>query len=429
MSNWKEWTMALRGHISLPGDKSISHRALMLSSLSGGTSRLTNLNTGADVNSTRSVLEACGIHIESNSSEVWITGKGLRPFSQPNIPLHCGNSGTTARLMLGLLAAHPLHLEFTGDTSLSKRPMARVIRPLQQAGANIHATQGKYLPIMLGGRDLWALRHELTVSSAQVKSALILAGLWAQGETVVRTPLVTRDHTERMLEALGARIKTIDNVVHVAFLEEPLNILDGRVPGDFSSAAFFLAAALLAPGSDISLKFVGVNPTRTAFLAVLQEMGASISIEPNANSLGEPVADLHIQHTELEGIDIDPDLIPNLIDEIPLLAVLATQAHGTTRIRGAGELRVKESDRIEAMVTNLKNWGVKLEEFEDGFHITGPQQLKGGKVQSFGDHRIAMAMTVAGLGADQIAEVDDPACIDISFPEFPQLLRKLQSGD
>ncbi len=419
--------MPLHGHLQIPGDKSISHRALMLGALTSGECSIRNLNPGRDVANTRNALATLGIAITDDQNQVLVMGGGIQPFVQPTLPLDCGNSGTTARLLLGMLAGHPLHVEFTGDDSLCRRPMARVIRPLQQAGANISARRGQFLPLMLSGRKLWGLQHDLAISSAQVKSALVLAGLWAEGETIVRTPRPTRDHTERMLEALGARVKTVAGTLHVAALEKPLHPFEITIPGDFSAAAFLITAALLVPGSEITLENVGLNPTRTAFLEVVRKMGAEIKTHHTTQAL-EPAGDLQIRASECKAVDLEPDLVPNLIDEIPLLAVLATQAKGSSRLLNAEELRVKESDRIAAMAANLQAWGIRLEEQEDGLIIEGPQKLSGGRVQTFGDHRIAMAMSVAGLIAGVPAELDDPACMDISFPGFRELLGTLQTS-
>jgi len=410
--------MALLGEIKLPGDKSISHRALMFTALSDGLSRLENLNPGADVATTQRALINCGIHIEEKSGVVHVQGGGLRPFKQPELGLDCGNSGTTARLMMGLLAAHPIHVQFTGDQSLSKRPMDRVFRPLQQMGANISANKSKFFPLMLSGRELWALDYQLPYASAQVKSAILLAGLHAKGQTTVKSPAFSRDHTEQMLKAMGARIKVKGREVTVLQLTKALKPIDFVVPGDFSAAAFFIAAALLVPGSDLILRGVGINPTRTAFLTAVKEMGGNVTIANKAIHSGEPVADLRIRSSKLKGITIHPEQIPNLIDELPLIALLATQAEGETVVSGAEELRVKESDRIEAIVTNLTSWGAKIFETPDGFQVEGPSALKGGKVKTYDDHRIAMTMGVGSLISKVPADLDNPGCVDISYPGF-----------
>ncbi|MCF7826860.1 MAG: 3-phosphoshikimate 1-carboxyvinyltransferase [Candidatus Marinimicrobia bacterium] len=417
--------MALLGEISLPGDKSISHRALMFTALSDGLSRLENLNPGADVATTQLALINCGIPIEEKHGVVYVQGGGLRPFKQPVHAIECGNSGTTSRLMMGLLAAHPVHVQFTGDHSLSKRPMDRVFRPLQQMGANIFAHERKYLPVMLSGRDLWALDYQLPYASAQVKSAILLAGLHAKGETTVKSPAFSRDHTEQMLKAMGARIKVKGREVTVHKLTKPLKPIDFVIPGDFSAAAFFIAAALLVPDSDLILRGVGINPTRIGFLKAVQEMGGKITIANKAKHHGEAVADLRIRTSRLKGIQIYPEQVANLIDELPLIALLATQAEGETVVVGAEELRVKESDRIEAIVTNLSAWGAKIFERPDGFHVEGPTPLLGGVVKTYDDHRIAMTLGIAGLISKLPAVLDNPACVDISYPGFFDELRGL----
>ena len=417
--------MALRGDISLPGDKSISHRALMFAALGDGRSRISNLNPGADVASTREVIETCGIHVETKGDHVHVQGGGLRPFKQPEHALNCGNSGTTARLLMGLLAAHPIHVRFEGDQSLMERPMDRVFRPLQQMGANVSARNNRLMPVMLSGRDLWALDYKLPFASAQVKSAILLAGLHAKGETTVRSPAFSRDHTEQMLKAMGADVKVDGRHVTVKPLEKALKAVDFHVPGDFSAAAFFIAAALLVPDSDLIIRNVGVNPSRTAIMTILEKMGADITVANQKEEHGEAVADLRVKSSELKGINVPIELIPNMIDELPLLALLASQADGETIVRGAEELRVKESDRINSIVSNMDAWGAKIFEREDGFSIEGPSKLKGGSVQTFGDHRIAMTMSVAGLIARNPADLDDPKCMDISHPGFLDELRDL----
>jgi len=420
--------MALHGEITLPGDKSISHRALMIAALGAGLSRLENLNPGADVNTTRNALINCGIEIETKPGGiVHVQGGGLRPFKQPEHALNCGNSGTTVRLMLGLLAAHPLHVQFRGDRSLSGRPMDRVFRPLQQMGANVSAKNRKYLPVMLSGRELWALDYRLPYASAQVKSAILLAGLHARGVTTVKSPAFSRDHTEKLLTAMGAQLEIQGREVSVQPLKQALQAVDLRIPGDFSAAAFFITAALLVPDSDLIIRQVGLNPTRTAFLTVVQKMGASITIANQTEKYGEAVADLQVRASALQGVKIFPELIPNLIDELPLIALLGNQAEGETVVSGAEELRVKESDRIQAIVSNLGNWGAKIFERPDGFTIEGPTELKGGPVTTFNDHRIAMTMGIAGLISRAPAILDNPKCVDISFPGFFDALQALMS--
>lgn len=417
--------MALLGEISLPGDKSISHRALMFCALGDGISRLENLNPGADVKTTQKALINLGITIEDKHGVLHVQGGGLRPFRQPEHALDCGNSGTTARLMMGLLAAHPIHVQFVGDHSLSKRPMDRVFRPIQQMGANVSATNSKFMPVMLSGRDLWALDYQLPYASAQVKSAILLAGLHANGETTVKSPAFSRDHTEQLLKAMGAKIKVRGREVTVSQLKKPLQAIDFKVPGDFSAASFFIAAALLVPGSELIIRDVGINPTRIAFLHAVQEMGGDVTIANKKISNGEAIADLKVCASELSGIHIYPEQIANLIDELPLVALLATQAKGETVVSGAEELRVKESDRIAAMVTNLSAWGAKIFERPDGFHVEGPTALKGGQVVTYDDHRIAMSMGIGGLISKRPANFDNPECVDISHPGFFDELRNL----
>lgn len=414
--------MAIQGEITLPGDKSISHRALMFTALGDDSSRIENLNPGADVRTTKEALVNCGIQIEEKQDVILIQGGGIRPFRQPEHALNCGNSGTTARLMMGLLAAHPIHVQFTGDHSLSKRPMDRVFRPLQQMGANVSAKDRKFLPVMLSGRDLWALEYELPYASAQVKSAILLAGLHARGKTSVKSPAHSRDHTEQMLKAMGAKIAVEGKTVTVEPLTTPLKSMDFTVPGDFSAAAFFIAAASLVPESDLIIRKVGVNPTRTALLKTVQDMGGKIDIANQESHYGEDIADLRIRSSQLKGITIQPEDVPNLIDELPLIALLASQADGETVVRGAEELRIKESDRINSIVSNMSAWGAKIFERPDGFSIEGPTVLSGGDAKSFDDHRIAMTMVVAGLISKTPVKLDNPACMDISHPGFVQEL-------
>ena len=421
--------MSLNGTVILPGDKSISHRALMLACLADERSTLHNVNRGADVKSTASLLKRCGMDIVWKDDTVQIQGAGREPFLQPHLPLDCGNSGTTARLSMGLLAGFPLQVTFTGDDSLSQRPMNRVILPLRQMGARIATRDQGYLPVMLTGGELWGIHYDLQIPSAQVKSAILLAGLNAQSETSITSPLPSRDHTERMLKALGAKLKITDDTIMVYPLKKPLSAQDFTIPGDFSSGAFLLTAAVLVPGSEVILQGVSLNPTRTGFLDILKAMGENVVVSKSGTKIGEPFGDIQIQAGALQATTVNPDQIPNIIDELPLVALLATQAEGTTVVSGAAELRVKESDRIEAIVGNLGNWGAQIEATADGFIITGPTRLNGGFVNTHHDHRIAMMMSVTGLIAKQQQPVhlDDPACMDISFPGFLRVLEKLQN--
>ncbi len=417
--------MALNGTVVLPGDKSISHRALMLACLADGLSTLRNVNRGADVRQTAKLLKRCGIDVVREGDTVRIQGAGNEPFLQPQLPLDCGNSGTTARLGMGLLAGYPLQITFIGDDSLSQRPMNRVIIPLRQMGVRISTRDQGYLPIMLTGGDLWGIHYDLPVASAQVKSAILLAGLNAQSKTTLSSPLPSRDHTERMLKVLGVSLKTDHSLITLQPLKKPLQTQDFTIPGDISAGAFLIAAATLIPDSEILLTGVGLNPTRTGFLDVLKKMNGQLTITPTGETVGEPGGEVVIQSADLYGVTIGPELVPNVIDELPLIALLATQAEGETVVTGAAELRVKESDRIKAIVQNLRNWGAHIEDRPDGFGVHGPTRLKGGKVETFHDHRIAMMMSVAGLIADSPAWLDDEQCLDISFPGFLAVLKKL----
>lgn len=418
--------MALYGTVILPGDKSISHRAVMLACLTEGPSVLHNVNRGADVKQTVAILKRCGMDVQWQEDTVTVQGAGKTPFLQPHLPLDCGNSGTTARLGMGLLAGYPLQVTFTGDDSLSQRPMNRVIVPLRQMGARISTRNQGYLPVMLTGGELWGIQYDLPVPSAQVKSAILLAGLNAQTETSVTSPLPSRDHTERMLKNLGASLTIRDNTITVKPLKKPLKYLHYTIPGDLSGGAFLITAALLVPDSEVLLQGVSLNPTRTAFLDVIKAMGAQVKVTKTGEVVGEPAGDILSRYSQLHGITVPPEQIPNLQDELPLIALLATQAEGETVVTGASELKVKESDRIEAIVTNLRNWGADIAARPDGFVVRGPTPLTGGRVQTYHDHRIAMMMSVAGRIAKEPERLDDKDCIAVSFPGFLTILDKLE---
>lgn len=420
--------MALYGTVILPGDKSISHRALMLACLADGPSVLHNVNRGADVKQTIAVLKRCGMDIQWQDDSVTVQGAGKAPFLQPQLPLDCGNSGTTARLGMGLLAGYPLQVTFTGDDSLSRRPMNRIIVPLRQMGTRISTRNQGYLPVMLTGGELWGIQYDLPIPSAQVKSAILLAGLNAQSETSVTSPLPSRDHTERMLQHLGAPIAMAGDTITIKPLKKPLKHVTYTIPGDISGGAFLMTAALLVPDSEVLLQGVSLNPTRTAFLDIIKAMGAQVKVTKAGDETGEPVGDVLSRTSSLHGITISPENIPNLQDELPLIALLATQAEGETVVTGAEELRVKESDRIDAIVTNLQRWGADIQASPDGFRVRGPTPLTGGRVQTYQDHRIAMMMSVAGLIAGERARLDDERCMDVSFPGFLTVLDKLQHG-
>lgn len=411
----------LNGKLQFPGDKSISHRALILAALTDGDCQIENISTGADVESTRNCLALCGINSKKTKKIVYITGK---PMRNPENFLDCGNSGTTARLLIGLLAGQKVSARFVSDVSLSKRPMQRVIHPLEKMGAKFESSD-QHLPLTLRIKDLTGISYTPSVASAQVKSAILFAGLGAEGETTVTESIPTRNHTELMLNELGADIRTKDNSVTVLPLQRPLNSFKMTIPGDPSTAAFFAAAAALIPNSNLKLENVSANPTRTGFYTVLEQMRGDIECLSQWENNGERAGDLRIRGSQLEGISITKKDVPGIIDEIPILAVMATQAEGTTEIRGAADLRVKECDRINAICINLKRMGADITEFDDGFAITGPTPLKSAKIETFGDHRIAMAFTIAGLAANVAVKLDNPDCVNISFPEFYSFLSKV----
>ena len=414
--------MVIKGTLTFSGDKSISHRALMFSALADGESRISNLSTGADVQSTRKCLEACGVEIKDEGSEVVVNGGKL---SDPIDPLDCGNSGTTTRLLLGLMAGQGINATFIGDDSLSSRPMNRIIDPLYQMGLKSESNDGK-LPITICKSDLNGIRYKSPVASAQVKSAVLLAGLGASGETSITEPILSRNHTEKMLSGLGANISTERLSATVSSMNFPLLPFDLTVPGDPSTAAFFAASASLVPNSVIVLNRVLANPTRTGFFTVLEKMGAAIERLNLWDEAGELIGNLKICHQSLKGILIDKNDVPGLIDELPIIAVLATQANGRTEVCGAEELRIKECDRIHAVCKNLKKMGADIQELQDGFIINGPTPLKGTDIETFHDHRIAMAFTIAGLVTNGDVILDHSECASISFPEFYDVLENLK---
>ena len=407
----------LEGEVLLPGDKSISHRALILGSLADGWSRVHGLSTGADVQSTANCLRALGAVIEESA----VRGFGLDGIRKTDGPLDCGNSGTTMRLLAGILAAQGFVTELTGDESLTRRPMDRVVKPLLEMGA--HA---QWPPLRVGGRlPLHGIEYRMPVPSAQVKSALLLAGLFAEGTTTVIEPVRTRDHTELMLRAMGADVVSDGDRVEVrpATMLKPFDI---EVPGDLSAASFWLVAGGLVPGSTVVLPGVGVNPTRTAFLELLRHHAFNIQVSRKRVIAGEPVADLEV-HTSFgeDALDVAGDTAAEMIDELPILAVAATQLPGVSRISGAAELRVKESDRIAAMAEGLAAMGANITANDDGWTIEGPSSLHGARVSSHGDHRVAMALAVAGLLAEGETEIEDAECVEISNPGFFDQLEDL----
>jgi 3-phosphoshikimate 1-carboxyvinyltransferase len=426
----------LKGRIAIPGDKSISHRALMLSALAVGTSRVTGLLEGHDVLATAAAMRAMGASIERTGDGEWvIDGVGVGGLLQPREALDMGNSGTSTRLLMGLVSSHPITTTFTGDASLSGRPMGRVIDPLSQMGADITASPGGRLPLMVRGlAPAVPIEYRLPVASAQVKSAILLAGLNTAGITTVIEPVPTRDHSERMLKGFGATLDVEvepDGTRWISVMGEaelqPQTIV---VPGDPSSAAFFIVAALLVPGSDVTIANVGLNPTRAGLVEVLQAMGGDIELLDPREVGGEPVADLRVRHSLLRGIAVDPAIAPSMIDEYPILFVAAALAEGTTVTTGLDELRVKESDRLSVMAAGLAAIGARVEESEDGLviHGTGGDPLPGGAtIAGHLDHRICMSFAIAGLISKAPVTIDDMAPVATSFPNFEAQLDGLQA--
>ena len=416
MKHVVERVARLEGSLKVPGDKSISHRALILGAAARGRQVIDGLSDAADVASSVAALRAMGCFVESMPDGRTLV---LANSLAPEYEIDAGNSGTTARLVAGLAAARAQRCRIDGDASLRRRPMARVAEPLARMGARVVLSNGGTLPATIAGGTLHGIRYETPVPSAQVKSAVLIAGLFADGETTVIESTPTRDHTEIMLTAMGANpVRGVDAVtVRGGSRLEGVHVV---VPGDFSSAAFFIVATLLLPKSRVHLPFTGVNPRRIGLLRVLESMGATINVDAVHDGAADPTADVTAWFsTRLHGVTIDdPATVASIIDEIPILAVAATQADGQTMIRGAGELRHKESDRIASLVANLRALGARVEELEDGLAIDGPTTLCGAAVSSFGDHRIAMAMAIAGLVADGRTEIDDAGVVDISYPRF-----------
>ena len=419
--------LALTGTISIPGDKSISHRALMLGAIAEGETIIEGLLLGEDPRSTAQCFRAMGATIsELNTERVVVQGVGLGNLQEPVNILDAGNSGTTMRLMLGLLASHPDRLfVVTGDDSLRSRPMSRVVQPLQNMGAEIWGRkQNSLAPLAVRGKQLKPQHYQSPIASAQVKSCVLLAGLMVEGKTTVTEPALSRDHSERMLQAFGASL-AIDSESNSVTLRGQPKLVGQKVivPGDISSAAFWLVAAAIVPGSELLITNVGINPTRTGVLEALAMMEADITREHERTVAGEPVADLRVKHSQLQGCTIAGDIIPRLIDEIPILAVAAAFANGTTIIKDAAELRVKESDRLSAMATELSKMGAKISEFPDGLEITGISSLKGTDVDSYTDHRIAMSLAIAALNAQGTTTIHRAEAASISYPNFVTTLQ------
>lgn len=415
----------VKGEVKVPGDKSVSHRAALLGGMARGETYITNFLLGQDCLSTLRCLSGLGVKYEQNGNEIWIQGEGIDSWSEPTDLLDVGNSGTTIRLMLGVLAGCPFTATFTGDSSIRTRPMRRVTEPLREMGARILGRKkGNLAPLTIEGGNLRGLNFNIPVASAQVKSALILAGLGANGETSVTEPAISRDHTERMLQGFGVDVVREGKTVKVKGGSQ-LNGQRVSVPGDISSAAFFLVLGSLTKSGEIVLPNVGINPTRTGILEVLRMMGADIEETDIAEICGEPRATLRVRPTQLHGIEINGEIIPRLIDEIPVLAVAASLAEGETMIRDAGELRVKETDRIKTVVEGLSIMGASIEELPDGLRIQGRPKLAGGKVKSYGDHRLAMAWAVAGMLSMEGTSIEGMEAASVSYPEFLSIVQRI----
>lgn len=419
---------SVKGEITVPGDKSISHRSIMLGAIANGTTSVRGFLRGGDNMATMGAFRSMGVDIDDDGETVVIHGKGLHGLAEPGDVIDCGNSGTTIRLITGLLAGQSFFSVVTGDQYLRKRPMKRVVEPLTRMGARILGrNQGTLVPLAISGGALNAVGYESPVSSAQVKSAIMLAGLYADGETSVREPSLSRDHSERMFRLFGASLDIFNNGVTVKGGVE-LQGQDIAVPGDISSATFFIVAALITPGSELLIRNVGVNPTRTGAIDILRSMGGNIELLDEREVSGEPVADILVRSSRLKGCSIAGSVVPRAIDEFPAICVAAACAEGTTTIRDARELRVKETDRISAMATNLRALGVIVDECDDGMTVTGVEYLSGGSVESFGDHRIAMSLSVAALVSKDGITISDTECVATSFPTFFPLLEQVTRG-
>ncbi|MEI3138570.1 MAG: 3-phosphoshikimate 1-carboxyvinyltransferase [Lachnospiraceae bacterium] len=416
---------SLKGEVSIPGDKSISHRAVMFGSLAEGTTEVTNFLQGADCLSTISCFRKLGIEIENTSQRILIHGKGLHGLTEPSDTLDTGNSGTTTRLISGILAGQRFTTILNGDASIQTRPMKRIITPLSMMGADITSLKGNdCAPLRICGGQLHGITYKSPVASAQVKSCVLLAGLYADAPTSVTEPVLSRNHTELMLAGFGAHVASSGTTATIE-PEPDLNGMKIEVPGDISSAAYFLAAGLMIPNSEILIKNVGINPTRDGILRVAKEMGGDITILNEKTSGGEPTCDLLVRSSSLKGVTIGGEIIPTLIDEIPMIAVMACFAEGITTIKDAQELKVKESNRIDTVVTNLKAMGAHIEATDDGMIIEGGYPLHGAVIDSHLDHRIAMSFAIGALGADGETRIEGAECVKISYPEFYQTLEKL----
>ena len=421
----------LRGTLTVSGDKSISHRAVMLGSLATGTTEIEGFLPGEDCLSTIRCFRSMGVQIEQNGSSVKVFGRGLRELTAPAGILDCGNSGTTTRLLSGVLAAQHFNSVLSGDASIQRRPMKRIMIPLRAMGADITSVSGNdCAPLSVHGKQLYGIHFNSPIASAQVKSAVLLAGLYASGQTTVTEPALSRDHTERMLRSFGAKVLTgnFEDRPSVTVTEtQNLYGTEISVPGDISSAAFFLVGASIVPGSEVVLRNVGINPTRDGVISALRAMGAKIEVLEVRNEDSEPAADLLVRYAPLHGTEIGGALIPRLIDELPVLAAAAAVAEGRTVIRDAAELKVKESNRIRTMAEGLSRLGAKVEETEDGLIIDGGAALHGGEVESYLDHRVAMSFAILSLVTDGEVRISDPDCVNISAPTFFEDLKSLLS--
>lgn len=416
----------LRGEVTIPGDKSISHRAVMFGALAEGKTEITGFLRGADCLSTISCFRQLGISIEETADKIIVHGKGLHGLRAPVSTLDTGNSGTTTRLISGILAGQNFTSVLTGDSSIQRRPMRRIMTPLSQMGASIRSIkENDCAPLEITGSSLHGISYMSPVASAQVKSAVLLAGLYADGETSVTETAISRNHTELMLKSFGADIRT-DHLTATIRPNPALHAMDIHVPGDISSAAYFIAAGSLVPDSEILIRNVGINPTRDGIIRVAREMGADITLF-NEKNTGEPVADLLVKCSSLHGITIGGDIIPTLIDELPIIAVMAAAADGTTVIRDAAELKVKESDRIAVMTENLSAMGCDITATQDGMIIHGRNALQGAVIDPHSDHRIAMSFAVAAMIADGETEIKDADCVMISYPDFYDDLKKQEN--
>jgi 3-phosphoshikimate 1-carboxyvinyltransferase len=417
----------LEGIVNVPGDKSISHRTAILGSLASGVTIASNFSPGKDCSATLNCLKAVGVRINPKAGGiVYIHGVGTGGFTEPDNVLNAGNSGTTTRLLSGLLAAQPFLSIISGDASLRSRPMKRLIEPLKLMGAEIYGRNDDSLaPLIIKGKQLHGIKYSLPMPSAQIKSAILLAGLFAQGKTIVVEKQISRDHTERLLGQMGANIETGDGYIVLTPLKKPLTAIEICVPGDISSAAYWLVSGAIHPNARLKILNCGINPTRTGIIDILLAMGAKIKVENQRLECNEPVADLTVESSQLKATEIKGEIIPRLIDEIPILAVAACFARGTTIIKDAGELRVKESDRISTTVTELSRLGAEIETLPDGMVIKGGNKLTGAAVKSYSDHRLAMSLAIAALLTRGKTIIEQPKSVDISYPGFWEQLEKI----